>query len=47
MVGKAIENMNKLEHFRMFHNEEFVTGVANLRKGLAKLGLKPKNEGKF
>ena len=44
MVGKTIENMNKLYYFHMMHNQEFVTGVANLRKLLAKLGLKPKTE---
>ena len=43
MVGKIIENMNKLEHFYMSHNSEFVTGIANLRKVLAKLGLKSKS----
>ena len=44
MVGKTIENMNKLESFQMMHTQQFVTGVANLRNVLAKLGLKPKNE---
>ena len=44
MVSNTLEKMKKLEYFEMSHND-FVNGVANLRKVLAKLGLKPKEEG--
>ena len=43
MVEKAVENMNKLEYFYMTY-DNFDTGAVNLRKVLAKLGLKPKYE---
>ena len=43
MVSNTLEKMKKLEYFEMSHND-FVNGVANLRKVLAKLGLKPKEE---
>ena len=45
MLEKALENMKKLEYFYMEHDWQFEYGVANLRKVLAKLGLKPKKEG--
>ena len=31
MLAKTLENMNKLEYFKMWHNKEFSSSVDNLR----------------